>query len=321
MRKNLKMQLINMLRTLEHAECIFKQMCENKNEEMAVQLLNDMYASALTVSDVIVKKEEECRTPVMILQEYCDLLLLCQKNREMQSWMGLCENLGEKRRQAYDSVMREILIRWEILFLPYKTSMWDSLESVWKAAREDSSCDCRVVSVPYFDRKPDGTLGEMHNESMEYPDYVPMTDYLEYDIKEERPDVIFIHNPYDQYNLVTSVHPAYYSSELKKHTDLLVYIPYYITMGDVPENYCLCPGVLNADKVIVQSKEVRDTYIRVISKAAGITQQEAVRSRLYDKILPLGSPKIDKVLNTGPEDIILPGEWARKIYGISEESL
>ena len=29
----------------------------------------------------------------------------------------------------------------EVVFLPYKASMWDSLESVWKAADEDPNCD------------------------------------------------------------------------------------------------------------------------------------------------------------------------------------
>ena len=39
----------------------------------------------------------------------------------------------------------------------------------------------------------------------------------EYDIEKRRPDVIYIHNPYDKGNFVTSVHPAFYSDELKKY--------------------------------------------------------------------------------------------------------
>ena len=31
-------------------------------------------------------------------------------------------------------------VRKEVVFLPYKASMWDSLESVWKAAEEDPDC-------------------------------------------------------------------------------------------------------------------------------------------------------------------------------------
>ena len=39
--------------------------------------------------------------------------------------------------QIADSVEHDITIRKEAVFLPYKASMWDSLESVWKAADED----------------------------------------------------------------------------------------------------------------------------------------------------------------------------------------
>ncbi len=53
-----------------------------------------------------------------------------------------------------------------------------------------------------------------------------------YRFEERRPDEIYIHNGYDNWNLVTSVHPRFYSENLKQYTDKLVYIPYFI-MGDI----------------------------------------------------------------------------------------
>ena len=94
-----------------------------------------------------------------------------------------------------------------------------------------------------------------------YPDYVPITKYDEYDFEGRRPDMIYIHNPYDNNNYVTSVHPFFYSGNLKKFTDKLVYIPYFV-LGEIdPENadavegikhFCITQGVINADKVVVQ---------------------------------------------------------------------
>ena len=55
-----------------------------------------------------------------------------------------------------------------------------------------------------------------------YPEYVPVTWYGDYDIEGRKPDMIFIHNPYDEFNYVTSVHPMFYAKELKKYTDMLV---------------------------------------------------------------------------------------------------
>ena len=60
------------------------------------------------------------------------------------------------------------------------------------------------------------------------------------------------------------------------------------------KHYCMTPGVLNADKVIVESEDVRQIYIKALTKEMGA----ASRSKWEEKILGLGSPKFDKVINT-----------------------
>lgn len=49
----------------------------------------------------------------------------------------------------------------------------------------------------------------MHYEGDLYPEYVPVTSYQDYDFAKRHPDMIFIHNLYDKYNYVTSVHPFF----------------------------------------------------------------------------------------------------------------
>ena len=168
--------------------------------------------------------------------------------------------------------------RKEVVFLPYKASMWDSLESVWKTAVADPECDAYVVPIPYYDKNPDGSFKQMHYEGDQYPAEVPVLWYEDYDLAARRPDVIFIHNPYDECNYVTSVEPAYYSKNLRNYTDKLVYIPYFV-LGEIdPEDeeavedmahFCTLPGVINADKVIVQSENMRQAYIKVMTNFAG----------------------------------------------------
>ena len=126
------------------------------------------------------------------------------------------------------SIKNEIQTRLEVVFLPYKASMWDSLESVWKAADADPNCDAYVIPIPYYDKKPDGSFGEMHHEFSQYPSDIPLLWYEDYDFEKRRPDMIYIHNPYDECNYVTSVHPFFYSKNLKKFTEKLIYIPYFI---------------------------------------------------------------------------------------------
>lgn len=209
----------------------------------------------------------------------------------------------------------------EVVFLPYKASMWDSLESVWKAADADENTDAYVIPIPYFDKNPDGSFREAHYEGDQYPGYVPITRYDQYDFEKRMPDAIYIHNPYDNCNYVTSVHPFFYSKNLKKFTENLVYIPYFVLDEIKPDNqaaiegmkhFCLLPGVFNADKVIVQSENMRQVYINVLTKESGNTEE--VRSYWDRKILGLGSPKLDRISNMKMEDVVIPEKWKKNIY-------
>ena len=210
--------------------------------------------------------------------------------------------------------IRAIKEHREAVFLPYKASMWDSLESVWKAAKEDPNCDAYVIPIPYYDRNSDGSFGEIHYEADQYPADVPVMHYNEYDFEKRRPDMIFIHNPYDECNYVTSVPPFFYSKNIKQFTEKLIYIPYFVleeikiddehAIADMSK-FCLVEGVRNADQVVVQSENMRRVYIEVLTKTSG----EKTRGYWEKKILGLGSPKVDKVLSTRKEDLDIPEEW------------
>ena len=207
----------------------------------------------------------------------------------------------------------------EIVFLPYKAAMWDSLESVWQAVTNDEErAIAYVVPIPYFDRAADGTVQEWHCETGKFPRYVPVVDYRKIDLANMHPDVIVIHNPYDDYNNVTSVDSKYYSRNLKQWTDKLVYIPYFVleevdldnekAMENVANFIFHGRGVINADLTIVQSENMREAYIRLLTK-----HTDKDRAYWEKRILGLGSPKFDKLLSTKREDIRLPAEWRRVI--------
>ena len=152
----------------------------------------------------------------------------------------------------------------------------------------------------------------MHYEGDQYPAYVLVTKYDEYDFEAHHPDMIYIHNPYDDLNFVTSVPPFFFSENLKKYTDKLVYIPYFTLEEIKPDederiegmkHFVTTSGVFNADKVIVQSEDMKQVYIKVLLEATN-NNSEAARKYWDDKILGLGSPKIDKALNTRREDYL-----------------
>ena len=130
--------------------------------------------------------------------------------------VGIAGRLHESMKT--DASLRRVAReKKEIVFLPYKSSMWDSLESIWQAAAADKEhCNCYVVPIPYADRNPDGTIHEWHNERDLYPDYVPTYDCDTFDLETLHPDVIFVHNIYDNCNIVTTVDSRFYTDKLKK---------------------------------------------------------------------------------------------------------
>ena len=323
MRKAQKQEILDLIQSLHQAHEEIKDAVSQRNQALAQNMLAECQDAAITLGETVERFEGEGHITVSCVEEYCEALFHSHEELIQNQFNEnkIYKKLKKLMLKIENSVKNDITVRKEAVFLPYKASMWDSLESVWKAADADENCDAYVIPIPYFDKNPDGSFREMHYEGDQYPDYVPITKYDEFNFERHHPDTIFIHNPYDDLNLVTSVHPYFFSDKLKKYTDQLVYIPYFV-LGEIKpdeeeriegmKHFCTVPGVYNADKVIVQSEDMRRVYIKVLLDAAN-DHSEAARKYLENKILGLGSPKFDKVADTSRENIEIPLEWLKII--------
>lgn len=320
MSKLIRKQLFQAFNTLQKANTCIRETILSGSEKKLVALLLDCQECAIAIGNKIEKVYGENTDTVQGLEEYCETIykLASDEQGEVDS-RKVYEDIETQLNKIYSNMEREISDKLEVVFFPYKASMWDSLESVWAAAKEDEECEPYVVPIPYYDKNHDGSLGEMHYEGDEYPDYVPITSWEKYDLEERRPDIVYIHNPYDECNIVTSVHPDYYSKVLKTYTGRLVYIPYFVLEEICPDDisaiekmrhFCTVPAVFNADKIIVQSIDMRKIYIRVLTKEYG----DGTREIWERKIEGLGSPKIEKTLVEREKDIRLPAEWEKIIF-------
>lgn len=229
---------------------------------------------------------------------------------EGTEWSALSEGVCQESHGLFSEILSvcvqmlqtEREIKKLMFFLPYQVSMWDSLETIYRAAAADTThCEAYVLPIPYCDRNPDGSPGECH---CELPNGIECLDFREYPLsrlKHLRPDAIFIHNPYDQYNIVTSVHPDYYAKNLREATDCLVYVPYCVSSTFIGRGLALNAGITYADYVIAESKEI-SRQIEAYNERAGNPLPKG-------KVLPLGSPKYDAVLTKTKEDFTLPSHW------------
>ena len=228
--------------------------------------------------------------------------------------VGLRKDLERqlKKLSYYLKKMRSALEReWkrQIVFLPHRAKHFASLRPLIDALCEEG-CDCKIIPIPYYDRLGDGSLSDMHYEGADFPKEYEICDYRSFNFAVELPDAIVINSPYDECNQVFTVDPFFYSKEMKKFTRKLVYIPYFVTDeinakseedGKAYVNmdyYVTVPGVFHADLTIVQSKEMKKTYL---AKIYAFTNKE-VRKKMSKKISGAGSCLIPEKEGQGTEE-------------------
>lgn len=315
MRKQVKKQLCESMEYLVQTSGTIGELLGRLDREQAMDILAQMQDLVIHIGETIEASKEDSRGLIQKLENACEVIYqLTGSLDEFKVRIHLLKELKDLLHTIDDEIQKNIPVKLEILFLPYQVSMWDSLESVWMAAKDRDDIDCYVVPIPFYDVLPDNSLGNIHYEGDRYPDYVPITSYLKYSIEARRPDVIFFHDPYDEYNRVTRIPEQYYSRNLKLCTDMLVYIPYFVSEEGGPAEYqCYTSGVLFADRVIVQPGSIYEKYCRVYTN---IVKQNGLEDKLIpaeQKFLPLGSPKFDKVLNMKCELEDLPEDWQKVI--------
>lgn len=314
----LKVYAKEMLKLFEAVRKNIVEMTGRGEFEQILGLLADSQDGAVALGNRIEEAKGEGCGAVTALEQFCEALYTIYEtilNGISLSPEDVDKQFADILDILSDRIHKDIVERKVVVFLPYKVSLWDSLESIWEAADKDPDCDAYVVPLPWCEKEFDGTLGEIHYEGGEFPGNVPITSYETFNFSLQHPDVIFFHNPYDQYNLASTLPQAFYAKELRKYTDNLVYIPWFVLdeieendmRGDVSMDYfCTMPGVVCADKIIVQSEKMRQAYIRKLTKFAG----EDTGKIWEEKILGLGSPIYDKEQERR-EALKMPAAWEK----------
>ena len=306
MRRFQRQQIMDVIGSMHALHGEIRDRLQSGAYDVVEGALTDCQEAAISVGEAIEQIEGDDTKAVRCLEQYCERLYQISLQLQNIAAQKIYKSLESGLVKAENEI-KHMPVRKTAVFLPYKASMWDSLESVWKAACDDAEWESVVIPIPYYNRNTDDSLGEMQYEGADFPEDVPVTDWQQYSLEKEHPDIIFIHNPYDQFNIVTTVHPLFYASRIKDYTEKLVYIPYFVHQNDiVAEHYCVLPGTIYADVVILQSEKVREQYLRYYEAALPELVEKQGREAIEKKFQALGSPKFD-VSADSQNDI--PEEW------------
>lgn len=304
MRKKIKESLLEIIKSMYEAHNEIRKFVKKQSLNNASKLLGDCQDVVISIGEMIQSSEGEDFVTIGIIEKYChDLFDVYNSLNKDVDWDGVYKLLNKDLTDIKKSIERDIIGKIEVVFLPYKASMWDSLESVWKAADEDPQCDAYVVPIPYYDRNPDHSFGEFHYEGDLFTDDIMITNYKFFNLKLRHPDIIFVQNCYDDRNFVTSVHPDFYTSVLKKCTNYLAYleygIPLWIYNKETPYDV-INRGWFNIDLFFTYSKQYADNQKYAM---------KLISPEITTEFIPLGSPKFDKVLNSKKSDFEIPEHW------------
>ena len=312
------------------------------NISSCLSRLSAMQEEAIAFGNAIEQNKGEGSKSVSVLEEYCEALY-----HAYQSLMGSKEEgkdkkenkdkeesreeicfpkdfspslqieLQRKLKKPFSSLKKlQVVLKEEfkkqVVFLPHTVKHFASLRPLVDALLQDEEIDCKIIPIPYYDKYGDGTLKELHYEGKEFPKEYEIIDYHNYNFARELPDCIVINSPYDDFNPVWTVDPNFYSSELKKYTNKLVYIPWFVTDEIDPKNeedgkaftnmeyYVTVPGLFHSDFTIVQSEGMKKAYLAKIEEFAG----KDIKKKMEKKISGAGSCLLGDKEGQGIKEVV-----------------
>lgn len=178
---------------------------------------------------------------------------------------------------------------FEIAFLPYKRSMWNSMSSVYYELK-DLGVKVHCMPIPYLRLKANKEVDYYDTDFSLFGDIAEPIEML------DKPDYIVIHYQYENNNKVTGMLPEYFTKTLKdRYGAKIIYLPYGIGMG--LGHFALQPGCRDIDYAFLESEDMAERFIAGW-KLKGVDFE--------GRVFGYGSAKMDAVIGLKRE---IPDEW------------
>lgn len=150
MRQWQKSELVSILQTMKEIHEEIKRKVLENSRELACKLVEECQDCAIQVGNVIETLETNSTGVIKSIEEYCEYLYLLYNllnNQNTEKAEALFNILNVKISDILQDI-RSIRTKREVVFMPYKASMWDSMDSVWNQAIEDDDNEvlwCRFL--------------------------------------------------------------------------------------------------------------------------------------------------------------------------------
>lgn len=294
-----KQLLKEMLHSLERMGPWLKWDCNvSEKEQLAEKNIvqpENMQQTAIDMGTLIENIKGEGTKTVKCLEELCELIYEYSVQFGQSDDIVACVTAMQNKIAETEQLLQaELLTQSEAVIFIDKAENWKHIEWYWEKLIKIGTTDIFIVPLPYFYKKYDGTCYASKYEFEEIKKCIDcsiqksqdknaesctkVVDYNEFEVRLHHPEQIIIENPYDEWNQAITFSEDFYSRNLQKYTEQLVYIVPFRVGEFMKENYreyhnmqyyCTMPGVVRADVTYVQSENMREVYIQKLIEFAG----------------------------------------------------
>lgn len=263
-------------------ESIIDSIDEHAGTQTALQNnIADAQQLSIDIGNLIEQVKGEEYITISLIEKYCECLyMLFEQLNEGLDTDADNRNLCDAYDKMNSSFESDIINHRDVVFIPFKSVHWKTMESAWQSECDTDNTDVYVMPIPYYYKDYDGSLLEEVYACEAFPSDINLVDYRSISLELLHPDVIYFQFPYDQFNATIGIAAGYHSTALKRCTDNLVYIPYM----DISEfektdekayqnmdEYVTAPGVVNADSVYLINEGIRNLYVQKLTEWSGNT--------------------------------------------------
>ena len=179
-----------------------------------------------------------------------------------------------------------------IAFLPYKRSMWNSMESVYQECIV-SGIDAHCMPIPYYRMKEEYQVDYIDSDFDLFGEIAEPVELLE----DLDPDYVAIHYQYENRNKVTNMLPEFFTAAIKERYDCkIIYLPYGIYGNQ--SWFSLQPGCRHIDYGFLEDENAVNLFI---------TGWQTQGVDFTGRVFAFGSPKLDAARKISKA---IPEEWA-----------
>lgn len=178
--------------------------------------------------------------------------------------------------------------RQRVVFFCWKANLWAKLDPFYRAEVAAGN-EVFVIPVRFVRMTEERKISEPFMEMEGYPEDIVLTDYETFDYDEYRIDRIYTQNNYDDMNGAVRLADFFYTSNLQKYTDELIYVPWYELdeYGEDDERAAyvmkysvFMPGTVVCDRMLVSAQWFKDRCVSELTKWAGEDTKEMWENKI-----------------------------------------